>query len=167
MKKFDKYIQKAEKMGAIDAVIINSSDIVIDPRTLLKCMYGCETWGKNWTCPSVPNALRPWEFSDILEHYKTGILIHCDNKRTSQKISYELERDAFVDGYYFAFSMSDCDLCKDCKYPEPCKHPKKARPALQGLGIDVYATVRKQGLPIKTLKSEDEEQNWYSLVLIE
>jgi predicted metal-binding protein len=140
MKKFDKYIQKAEKMGAIDAVIINSSDIVIDPRTLLKCMYGCETWGKNWTCPSVPNALQ---------------------------ISYELERDAFVDGYYFAFSMSDCDLCKDCKYPEPCKHPKKARPALQGLGIDVYATVRKQGLPIKTLKSEDEEQNWYSLVLIE
>jgi hypothetical protein len=38
---------------------------------------------------------------------------------------------------------------------------------MQGLGIDVYATARKQELPINTLKNEDEEANWYSLVLIE
>lgn len=167
MSDFDKYIEKAKDMGALNAVIISSDDIVIDPRALLKCMYGCDTWGKHWTCPSAPGALRPWEFENILNKYRTGILIHCKNKKNSQKISYELERDAFVDGYYFAFSMSDCEICKDCKYPDPCKKPKKARPAMQGLGIDVFATVRKQGLPIETLTDEDAEQNWYSLVLIE
>ena len=154
-------------MGALDAVLIKSEDIVIDPRTILKCMYGCKGWDHNWTCPSVPGSLRPWEFENILKKYNVGILIHCDNKKISHKISFELESDAFVDGYYFAFSMSDCALCKTCKHPEPCRYPEKARPALQGLGIDVYATARKQGLPIKTLKDEEEEQNWYSLVLIE
>ena len=154
-------------MGALDAIIIKSADIIIDPRTFLKCMYGCSTWGKNWTCPSAPNALKPWEFEDILKRFKTGILIHCDNKKLSHKISYDLEKDAFFDGYYFAFSMSDCSLCRSCSHPDPCKHPKEARPALQGLGIDVYATVRKQGLPIETLKTEDEKPNWYSLVLTE
>jgi hypothetical protein len=38
---------------------------------------------------------------------------------------------------------------------------------MQALGIDVYATARRQGLPLSTLKDESEEQNWYSLVLIE
>jgi len=167
MKKYEKYTKKAIDMGALDALVIKASDIVIDPRTYLKCMYGCDTWGHNWTCPSAPGALKPWEFEDIIKRYKFGILIHCDNKKISQKISFQLESDAFVDGYYFAFGMSDCGLCKTCKHPEPCKHPDKARPALQGLGIDVYATVRKQGLPIKTLKNDKEPQNWYSLVLIE
>ena len=167
MKKYEKYARKAVEMGALHALVIKASEIVIDPRTYLKCMYGCDTWGHNWTCPSAPGALKPWEFEDILRRYRFGILIHCDNKKTSQKISFQLESDAFVDGYYFAFSMSDCGLCKTCEHPEPCKHPEKARPALQGLGIDVFATVRKQGLPIKTLKNDKEPQNWYSLVLIE
>lgn len=154
-------------MGALDALVIKTSDVIIDPRALLKCMYGCESWNNNWTCPSAPKALKPWEFEKILKRYRTGILIHCDDKETSQNISYELERDAFLDGYYFAFSMSDCALCKTCSYPEVCIHLKKARPAMQALGIDVYATARKHGLPIETLKSSDEGQNWYSLVLIE
>lgn len=167
MENLDKYTVKAKEMGALDALIIKIEDVVTDPRTYLKCMYGCEGWGANWTCPSAPNALRPWEFETILKRYSTAILIHCDDKDISQKISYELEREAFFDGYYFAFSMSDCGLCEECTHPEPCTHPTKARPPMQGLGIDVYATARKQGLPIKTLKSEDETQNWYSLVLIE
>lgn len=38
---------------------------------------------------------------------------------------------------------------------------------MQALGIDVYATARRQGLPISVLRDEKEPQNWYSLVLIE
>ena len=167
VKGIEEYIKKAKQMGALNAMVIDTSDIIIDPRTFLKCMFGCESWNKNWTCPSAPNALKPWEFERILKRYKVGILIHCDTKETSQNISYELERAAFLNGYYFAFSMSDCTLCSVCTYPNACKYPKKARPSMQALGIDVYATVRKLGLPLETLKDPDESQNWYSLVLIE
>ncbi|MEX0974479.1 MAG: DUF2284 domain-containing protein [Bacillota bacterium] len=46
-------------------------------------------------------------------------------------------------------------------------HPKTARPAFHSMGIDVFKTVRKFGLPIDTLKREDETPNWYSAVFIE
>ncbi len=38
---------------------------------------------------------------------------------------------------------------------------------MQALGIDVYATAKRQGLPLFPLKDDSEAQNWYSLVLIE
>jgi predicted metal-binding protein len=167
MELFTTYIDKAKKMGALEAKVIKASDIVIDPRTLIKCMFGCDTWGKHWTCPSAPGALKPWEFEEILKRYKYGILIHSETKKLAQDISFKLESDAFVDGYYFAFSMADCGLCTNCIYPDTCKHPEKARPAMQALGIDVFATARMQNMPIETLANKEDEPNWYSLVLIE
>ena len=63
--------------------------------------------------------------------------------------------------------MSDCALCEGCAWPQPCRNPKLARPAMQALGIDVYATAKKRGLPLFPLRKQEEPQNWYSLVLIE
>ena len=45
--------------------------------------------------------------------------------------------------------------------------PKKARPAFHSVGIDVFATAHNMGLPIQTLASEDEPQNWYAAVWVE
>lgn len=157
----------ALKMGAKDAKIISAEDLVFDPRTLLKCMYGCDDWGKNWTCPSAPNALKPWEAEKLLNKYKHGILIHARDFKLSQDISFQIETQAFFDGYHLAFSMSDCALCENCSFPNPCRFPHKARPSMQALGIDVFATVKKSGLPLKTLKTKDEIPNCYSLVLLE
>lgn len=166
--KYQKYVDMAKKAGATDVLVIRASDVVVDPRFLLKCMYGCRGWNSNWTCPSAPGALRPWEFENILKRYKHGILIHTHDKKLSQDLSYEIEVNAFWDGFYLSWSMSDCTLCKECAYPsEKCRFPMKARPAMQGVGIDVYATVRKFGLPLRPLRTLEEEQNWYSLVLIE
>jgi len=162
-----RYTAMALEMGAAHAVAIKASDIAWDPRTYLKCMYGCKDWGHNWTCPSAPGALKPWDFKNILKRYKGAVLVHCADKKLSQKISYALERQAFLDGHYFAFSLSDCSLCEKCAHPEPCRIPRQARPAMQAMGIDVYATARKQGLPLSPLHDENEPQNWYSLVLIE
>jgi predicted metal-binding protein len=166
---FQKYAVLAREMGAVDAVIIDISDVAFDPRTYIKCMYGCSTWGKNWTCPSAPGALKPWEAKEVLSHYKKGLLIHTHDKDISQRISFEIESKAYVDGYYFAFSMSDCGLCPECTLPdgEPCRFPGMARPAMQAMGIDVFATARGQGLPIETLADESCKENWYSLVLFE
>jgi len=166
---YKKYLKIALDMGAEHAVFFQIKDIEFDSRTILKCMFGCADWGKGNTCPSRPASLRPWEYQKILENYTWGIIVHATNKYLSQKISYSIERQAFLDGYYFSFSMSDCALCKECNgfKGKECANPKLARPAFHSVGIDVYKTVRKFGLPIETLKNEDDPQNWYSAIFIE
>jgi len=163
------YLDLALNMGADHAVLFQVKDIKFDPRTILKCMFGCNDWGKGNTCPSRSGSLKPWEYKKIFRQYSWGIIIHSTDKVQSQKISFAIERQAFLDGYYFAFSLSDCALCKECAgfKGKGCVNPKQARPAFHSVGIDVYKTVRKFGLPLETLKNEDEPQNWYSAVFIE
>lgn len=170
MKDMKAYADRALELGATDAVPFKLSDICFDSRTLLKCMYGCEDWGKNHTCPSRPGNPTMAEYREMLSRYKGGIIIHTHDKALSQKISFQIEGEAYRDGYYFAFSMSDCALCKTCAAVEnaPCRNAHKARPAFHSVGIDVYKTVHQLGLPLNTLTDADrEEQNWYSAVFIE
>jgi predicted metal-binding protein len=163
------YIKKALAMGADHAVRFTPEDLSFDPRTLLKCMYGCEDWGKNPTCPSRPGSLRPWEYEPILRRYRWGIIIHAHDKKATQDISFEIERQAYLDGHYFAFSFSDCALCRECAgmSGKDCAFAKKARPAFHSVGIDVFKTARSFGLPIETLRDESQQQNWYAAVFVE
>ena len=163
------YIEKALSMGAENVVRFSLSDIVFDPRVVLKCMFGCGDFGKAHTCPYQRSPLTMDEYKRILSVYTWGIIIGCKDKQTSQQISYEIERMCYLDGYYFAFSLSDCGLCGQCaKAVEmDCRFPKKARPAFHSIGIDVFKTVRNFGLPIDVLKNQDDPQHWYSAVFIE
>ena len=166
----DVLIESALQSGAIDAVKFSLDDIAFDSRTLLKCMFGCSDWGKGLTCPS--RALSPSmpEYHEMFSRYSWGIIIHAHDKHVSQSVSYALEQRAFLDGYYFAFSLSDCGLCKECAgfCGGECRNKLKARPAFHSVGIDVFKTVRRLGLPISTLGDPvKEEQNWYSAVFVE
>ncbi|MDD4495611.1 MAG: DUF2284 domain-containing protein [Eubacteriales bacterium] len=163
------FVDKAIELGADHAVAFTIDQIEFDSRTILKCMFGCDDWGKGCTCPSRPGSLKPWEYKEVLSRYKWGVIIHSTDKRISQNVSFEIEREAFLKGYYFAFSLSDCALCRECAGSKgiECVHPKKARPAFHSVGIDVFKTVHKFGLPLKPLQSSDEQQNWYSAVFIE
>lgn len=165
----DKYIKKALEMGADHAVKFTLDDICFDPRTLLKCMYGCKDWGKGHTCPSRPGSLTPWEYEQLFKKYSWGVIIHATDKKISQDASFAIESVAFTDGYYFAFSLSDCALCGECKGFKgcDCANLRKARPAFHSVGIDVFKTVKKFGLPLYTLKETTDEQNWYSAVFVE
>lgn len=164
------YLQLALSLGAVHAVPFEISDICFDSRTLLKCMYGCADWGKNHTCPSRPGNPSMAELKEMFSAYRWGIIIHAHDKAVSQKASFAVESAAFHDGYYFAFSLSDCALCSSCAAVDhaPCRFIRQARPAFHSVGIDVFKTVRQLGLPISTLSDpENEEQNWYSAVFIE
>ena len=162
----EKYISLALAEGAEDVVAVSPDDIVFDGRTLLKCMFGCSDWGKGCTCPSREGFLKPWEFEVLLRKYTSVLIIHARDKRIAQRASYVVEQAAFLDGDIFAISMSDCALCSECagKADLPCRNPKQARPAFHSVGIDVFSTVRKLGLPIKPLRNLEEEQNWYAAV---
>ncbi|MBQ4090127.1 MAG: DUF2284 domain-containing protein [Clostridia bacterium] len=170
IEKAKKYIETALSMGATDAVLFEDKQVCWDSRTLLKCMYGCSDWGKNHTCPSRPGNPSMAEMKEMFSRYRWGIIVHCKDKHLSQKISFKLESMAFHDGYYFAMSLSDCGLCKECAAVEckDCRNVKMARPAFHSIGIDVFKTVHQMGLPIDTLPDRDyPDQNWYSAVFVE
>ena len=164
-----KYLDMALEMGAKNAVAFKIEDIVFDPRVVLKCIFGCSDYGRSHTCPNQRSPITMKEYEEIFKRYSHGLIIGCDSKPLSQKISFEIERACFLDGYYFAFSLSDCGLCKACSKidGEPCRIPSKARPAFHAIGVDVFKTVEKFGLPLYVAKDRDAEVNWYSAVFIE
>ena len=164
-----KYLDMALEMGAKNAVKFNIEDIAFDPRVALKCIFGCGDYGKNHTCPYQKSPLTMKEYQEILGRYSWGVIIGCADKPTSQKISFEVERACFLDGYYFAFSLSDCGLCVTCSKVnnEDCRVPAKARPAFHSVGIDVFKTVSKFNLPLYVAQDYDAETNWYSAVFVE
>jgi len=163
------YVQKALDMGAENAVRFSIKDIVFDSRVVLKCIFGCDDYGKQHTCPYQRSPLSMEEYREIFLNYKWGIIIGCRDKHTSQEISYEIEKTCFLNGYYFVFSLCDCGLCNPCAkgVSETCRNPQKARPAFHSVGIDVFRTVKNFGLPIEVLKTQNDRQNWYSAVFIE
>jgi len=72
-------------------------------------------------------------------------------------------------GYNFAAGLSagGCSLCDECVGKSsglPCRHPFKARPSMEGLGIDVMATASKAGIQ---LEFNQGTSSWVGLVLID
>ena len=163
------YVQEALDRGAENAVRFSVNEIVFDSRVILKCIFGCGDYGKLHTCPYQRSPLSMDEYKDIFENYVWGIIIGCGDKHTSQEISYAIEKMCFLDGYYFAFSLSDCGICKECakSVSEICRCPQRARPAFHSVGVDIFKTVRNFGLPIDVLKTKEDPQHWYSAVFIE
>ena len=105
----------------------------------------------------------------MLRRYRTALLIHSNQKALNNDIAYEVERRAFLDGFYFAFALYDCDGCEECtarSRPE-CANRERARPGDDFMVIDVYATTRKFGFPIEVLTNREQRQNRYSFVFIE
>jgi len=79
----------------------------------------------------------------------------------------ELERQAFLKGYYSAFGLAcgPCPYCDECNLEE-CVHPDLARPSMEACGIDVYATVRRDGFDLEVVKSRDEKPTYFALLLV-
>ena len=164
--RIESYVQIARSAGADNVLAVTPDEIVFDPRTIIKCMFGCGDWGMGCTCPSRNGFLKLSEWETLLKMYNTVIIIHSTIKTIAQTASFSVEKQAFFDGDVLSFSMSDCALCGKCAgfLGEFCRNPKQARPAFHSVGIDVFATTKKLGLPLNPLKEEGETENWYSAV---
>jgi len=166
MEKYSKYIDIAREYEVDNVVAVIPDEIVFDGRTILKCMYGCKDWGKGCTCPSRAGFLSMDEWKELLKKYKVVLIIHSTCKKTAQLASLAVENEAYLDGDVFSFSMSDCALCGECagSSGQECRNPMEARPAFHSVGIDVFSTAAKLGLPLKPLRTKNEVQNWYAAV---
>ncbi|MDD1743464.1 MAG: DUF2284 domain-containing protein [Methanomassiliicoccales archaeon] len=77
-----------------------------------------------------------------------------ESMRAMSKSLVKLEREALHLGYRFstALSAGNCRLCDECVGPgkdKHCRHPFEARPAVEALGVDVFATASLAGMPIE------------------
>ncbi|MBS3907666.1 MAG: hypothetical protein KGZ49_11595, partial [Syntrophaceae bacterium] len=72
-------------------------------------------------------------------------------------------------GYYKALSMTSgpCRLCKECDLNSLCKHGMEARPSMEACGVDVYKTARDNGFPIRVVRTSEDEQNIFGLILVD
>jgi len=165
---FDKYIQMAKDLKMINAKIISSNDIIFDIRAILKCRWGCEDFF-NQTIKCHTRNTSYAERTEMVKAYHNILLVHSHDAQALSKAVLDIERAAFLDGYYFSFAIRYCKLCKSCAVDQgkSCPTPEKIRPCDESFGIDVIKTVRNQGLPCDVLQNKEDIQNRYGFVLIE
>jgi predicted metal-binding protein len=168
--------EKSIELGSDETAIIKAKDIIIDERVRAKCRYPpCPGYGSSIMCP--PHSMSAEQTRKLVKLYKHAIIVRVDispedaagleaRKRKAyyphfakiREIINQLEGDAFHQGFYLAlgFAVGSCRLCSPQSDPiecealktNICKFPFKARPAMESVGIDVYATVSKIGWEI-------------------
>jgi predicted metal-binding protein len=173
-----KYCSLAIEAGATHAKQIHPSSVVTAPWVRLKCQFGCPGYGRGHCCP--PHTPTAPETRAILDCYQRAILFHIEiplmegKGKDYQKYLdtlVQLEGEMFKDQYYraFLFLAGPCRQCKKCGAVEgkPCASPGKARPSMEGCGIDVYQTARNNGFSIQTLRERTDTNNKYCLMLVD
>lgn len=162
----EKYISMLKENGADIAIQINPQSIVTAAWTIYKCRYGCDTYGKSHCCP--PNVPTWRETQDMIDCYKTAVLFRCHDMETVTPLAVKIARVMFLDDYYkvIVFGSGPCKKCKSCN-AEYCNFPGQTAPSMEACGIDVFATVRANGLDIHTLRNKGERQNHFGLLLVD
>ena len=166
-KKVEYLVDKAVELGAADAKILTTDQIVFDSRSYLKCRFGCNRWGRYWTCPPHLD-ITPERFMDAFAQYKTAVIIKTTDPEVGQKVTLEVEKEAMLSmGCSYAFAMVLCVQCEECAYPDPCKFPHLARPSMDAYGIDIGKTVATLGFEVELNPEGKLLPAWYSMVLID
>jgi predicted metal-binding protein len=170
MADLERYQQAAVELGATAAKIIPASWVIVDERARLKCYIPrCMYYGQSPSCPPftpdvelIRRAFARYRWAILFKIDVIPVEDFTDGTRLQERIGVikltsdiagEVENMAFHDGYHLAIGLGN-DGCKlaYCKR-EPCavlaggqcRFPLKARPALEGMAIDVYSLVTKAG----------------------
>ncbi len=153
--------------GARDSKIIKSDQIMVRDWVYWKCRFGCPTYGKTLTCP--PHSPNPQQTRALLGEYEYALLLKYDSLQDYNSLLIDLEREAFLRGFYKAWSLTagSCKLCEACNVSRECINPKKARPSMEACGIDVFGTMHSVGFDMKVLTSKEESYNRICLLLLQ
>lgn len=157
---------------------IKAEEIVVSQWVRMKCMFGCDNYGCASCGPNVPTVA---ECERFFREYKDAVVFHI--RKEAGKTNYprdwvnemnrrvaDVEKAAFFAGYYRAFGMvmAKCRFCDPCmRVRSKCRKPLDARPTPEGLGVDVFATVRKIGYEIDVIYQPEACMNRYAILLVE
>lgn len=188
----DELQKMAMGSGAVAFAFIEPSKVVTAHWVRLKCQFGCKNYGTRYTCP--PHSPSPEDTRNVLNEYDRAYLIKYEGflgfdeyppKRITEamtdlslhvcKAALDIERHAFLSGYYKAFSYGAhrCRLCDVCALTEQkgCRFPNQARPSLESAGIDVFQTADNAGLATQVVESREilkpEQLPTFTLLLLE
>ena len=169
------WCERAVTLGADAAFPIDPAKVTVSEWVRLKCLYGCDDCGVYRTCP--PNAPPLETTRRLLTEFRNAILLEAgpivgDEKsdpraRALNDAALKLERELFLGGFHKAWMMGagPCDICSACADGKECPTPEKARPSMEGCGVDVFTTVRAAGRTIETVKDRDDQYRFFALVL--
>ena len=162
----DEYVKMATELGALSARLISPAAVETGQWVRWKCQFGCGGFGSSLVCP--PHTPTPDQTRKMLDGYKRAVLFESPPDK-AKKIAAALERRLFLGGHYKALGLGagPCDLCETCTFDEGCRHPRQARPSMEAVGIDVFATARKHGFTIDVVRTRKDPQHYFGLVLIE
>lgn len=177
-KALKKYIDHALKEGATGVQQIHPSSVETAPWVRLKCQFGCGGYNHSYCCP--PNTPTAEETRRVLDCYSRALLFYIELAPSMERgkslkkffqMLIDMEGELFKEGYYkaFVYLAGSCRQCKECGkvVGTSCNHGDRARPSMEGCGIDVFQTARNNGCPIQTLREEREPRNIYSLMLVD
>ena len=119
----------------------------------------CHVFGKNWSCPPACGTLD--ECARMISSHDAGILVQTVSqlddpldwdgmmraeKRQNAVFAQAAEciRAIFPDA--LCLGSGPCKICEKCSYPKACRFPDKAISPIEGYGIFVTDTCRKNGL---------------------
>lgn len=141
-------LDTAKKHGIDEALIIYTTKIETKDWLLLKCRYGCSHYGKNHACP--PYSIPPEDTRKLLREYTRAILVIGKNNggqdaKAFKKAMLDIENALIINNFNKAIAMTTgpCIACADCLHTDHCPFPEQKRPALEGVGIDILATVKR------------------------
>jgi predicted metal-binding protein len=170
-----KYRQRALELGATDAKIITSGEVLIDERVLAKCVYPkCGGYGTSANCP--PHAMDTGLVRKVVNNFHYAIFTRIEvpseefagdatkarrlpvrSQMKNYLIVSKIESEAFYDGYHLAlgFAGGPCKtaFCPDeeCSALLPgkaCRHSLRARSAMEAVGMDAFTMAAKVGWDI-------------------
>lgn len=177
--------------GANVVLSINPEEVIVGNWVRLKCQFGCPSYAKKLSCP--PYSPKPEDTRKVLEEYSKAYLIGYKgssvfSKYDTEKIDevfpkvlkdirkslFEIEKHAFLSGYYKSFVYGfcgPCTICDKCIVEEgilTCKFAIESRPSMEAVGIDVFKTVKNAGLELEVQSSVNlNDLNMFTLLLIE
>jgi predicted metal-binding protein len=179
MKTFQQLESLFREHNFTDFKWINPNQIIVAQWVRMKCLFGCNEYGKCGTCPpntpTVPECERFFlEYSGaVIFHFKKTVSKPEDRfqwtRETDLKL-LDLEREVFIAGFPKAFLlfMDSCNLCQDCTGTKlQCKNPKAARPSPEAMAVDVFSTVKQIGYPIEVLSEYSQRMNRYAFLMID
>jgi len=154
-------------MGFSAVSLITTDVIHVTDWTELRCGFGCERYGQR-RCP--PNIQSPEQTRRLLADFKHALLLEgAPPTKDFQLKVVKAEREAFLAGFYkaLAFWAGPCTLCKECPAEGECLNHRDSRPSMEGVGIDVFETVRRAGFRLRTLKDTGDFIKYYAVILLE
>ena len=162
------WINFSHDIGFRRAVPLLAKDVKTAPWVRLKCSGGCPQYGKNLQFP--PFSLEASKTREILDSYTWTILLEDTppGHEFHNKL-LEIERRAFLAGFYKAFVMGagPCTVCEKCPQDNKCQNPEKARPSMEGSGIDVFETADTAGISLKPLIKKGQYVKYIGILLLE